>query len=257
MRRLLLGALITLLVIGAAAGIGEWYARGRIVSGIAAEVEARTGTTPDVTLDSLPVLLDLARGTIDGITGTADVLAVETMTFEDVAVHATEIRTGSAPVIGSLTASAATASVQGMTFDDVTVQASEIDTEPLLFATLAAEALLPAGTVQALVQQQMDRQISVGFGDAAVIVTLEVLRQDLAITLVPEVTDGALTLAPSEVTLAGITLTLGDLPFGLSDLVHPIRVDLPIAPLMLDAVTITPEGARVQVSGTDVSPDSF
>ena len=257
MRKLLIGILIAVLVLGGAGAIGEWYVRERIVNGIVGEVEAFTGTTPEVTIDSFPLLLDLARGTIQGIEGTAETLAAETMTFEDVAVHATEIQTGSAPVIGSLTATAATATVQGMIFGDVTMQASDVATEPLLLGTLTAEALVPTATVQTLVQQQIAEEVTVEFGDGVVIATLDILRQDLTMTLVPEVADGALTLAPAEVTLAGIGLTLGDLPFGLGELVRPIAVELPIAPLVLDGVTLTPEGARVRLSGTNVSPDDF
>ena len=103
----------------------------------------------------------------------------------------------------------------------------------------------------------MEQEIAVEFGDGVVTATLTILRQDLAITLAPEVTDGALSLLPTEVTLAGIGLTLGDLPFGLGELVHPFDVQLPIAPLALEGVTLTPEGAQVRLSGTNVSPDDF
>ncbi len=257
MRKFLIGTLVVVLLAGGAAAVAEWYVRARIVNGIAAEVEAFTGTTPDVSIDSFPVLLDLARGTIRGVEGTAAVLEAESMAFEDVAVQATEIRTGSVPVIGTLTATATTATVHGMGFEQVIIDAGEVATEPLLLGTLHGEALLPAATVQALLQQQMEQEIAVEFGDGVVTATLTILRQDLAITLAPEVTDGALSLLPTEVTLAGIGLTLGDLPFGLGELVHPFDVQLPIAPLALEGVTLTPEGAQVRLSGTNVSPDDF
>ena len=52
MRKIVISLIVAVLVLGAGAGVGEWFARRHVVGQIVTAVEGATGTTPNVTLDS-------------------------------------------------------------------------------------------------------------------------------------------------------------------------------------------------------------
>lgn len=258
MKKFLIGALVTILVFGVVAVVGEWYARGRIVDGIESEIEAFTGTRPEVQLDSSPLLLGLARGSISGIDGVAETLTVEGITFESVDVQTTDISTSGSPVIGTLNATAQRASVEGIEITDVVVQASGVETDPVVIREISrVEAVIPSATIEALVREQAGSDVSVTLGSDVVGLGMEFLGQELAVNLVPELADGVLSLIPRDVTFGGLAVEISQLPFGLGEQIQPIPVELPLGSLILDSVTLLPDGAHVTLSGTDVSAEDF
>lgn len=291
MRKFLIVLAVALCVLGAGAAVAEWYVRGRIVDGIVAQVEDATGHTPEVELDSFPVLLDLARGSIPGVDGTAETLAFDGIEFTDVAVRASDIRTSGATTITTLSGTAESGTIHGMAltavvvdaaeiqldpvtmesidiaaetltlggvlFDDVTLRATNFVSQPEVTADLAIRAHLPNSTIEALVREQVGDDATVSLDDGVIYLGTEVLWQELSIGLQPDAVDGGLTLMPVSVSLGGLVVTVEDLPLGLDDQVQPFAVELPLGPLRLDAVEIVPTGILIDLSGVRVSPSDF
>lgn len=291
MRKIVISLIVAVLVLGAGAGVGEWFARRHVVGQIVTAVEGATGTTPNVTLDSFPLLLDLARGSIAGVDGSAENLEFEGLVAEGVSVQASEFGIRDPKAIGALSGTADSASIEQLSLTAITFSGTEIELDPLTLAGLeiAAEGLifdgvelegvslhasnlvtepqisadvvlagqLSSAALAELVRQQMGDDAAVAIADGLVTVGTTILGQELSIGLTPSAVDGGLTLMPEQVTLGGLDMAIEDLPFGLGAQIQPIPVEVPLGPLQIDSVEVVSDGVRAELSGTGVTAADF
>ncbi len=223
MKKFVVGVLVAVVLLGAAAAIGEWYARSRVIEEIVTGAETELGVTPDVSLGSAPVRLGLAQRELSAVTASAPEVTYEDVTVTGVTVFAERVRLAPPRTIGHVDAS----------------------------GTLTLES------IRTLVREQMGDGTEVNLADGSVRVGLTVLGQELALALTLELSDGALSLIPSGLVLGGVETPLTDLPFGLDSAIRPIPVEFPLGDLGIETVEVRGDGVFLRVVGTDVDADAF
>lgn len=161
--------------------------------------------------------------------------------------------------------SAGRISLNGLVLEGVTGAGRDVATDGTSIGSLTATGLVPTATLQTI----LDRETEDGWllGDftvettdgALTLNTTALTLLELGIGVTPVTNGDSLSFELREVTVAGATMTLSDIPFGVGDLITEslagLELDLDMLPdgVTVNAVTIVADGAIVTLSGTDVS----
>ena len=138
-----------------------------------------------------------------------------------------------------------TGSVDGVTLDggltatDVTFDAQGVSTsEPYTVATGSITGTLPTATIEQVVAEQTDLDVTVAVDGTSLVASGEVLGVDLSAALQPRVEDGRLLVDVGRMSLGGLTITVDDLPERVSSRFRGLEVPVSGLPegLVLSAV---------------------
>jgi hypothetical protein len=145
--------------------------------------------------------------------------------------------------------------LEGIDATDVTIEAQDVTTsEPYTLGSATIAATLPTASIEQIVADRSGLDIAVAVDGDALTASGTVLGLDLAANLVPRVEDGRLLVSVANVQIAGLTMSVDDLPRAvgnrLTDIEIPVR-GLPEG-LVLTAATVVPDGVRITADGTDV-----
>lgn len=176
--------------------------------------------TPTVDLGGFPFLNQLLAGSIDHVTGQVDGVTLE-----------------------------------GIDAIDVTIDAHDVSTsEPYTVGTATISATLPTASIEQIVRDRSRLEIAVAVDGSALTASGEVLGLRLAANLVPRVEDGTLLVSVENVQIAGLTVSVEDLPNAIGDRLTDIEIPVEGLPdgLVLSDATVVADGVRITADGTDV-----
>lgn len=177
--------------------------------------------TPQVHVEGFPFLTQLAAGSLDHVTGTID-----------------------------------GATLSGVTAQDVTFDGRDVTTaQPYTVGTATVTATLPTESVQHLVDQQTGLDVDLAVTDGAVRASGSVLGVPLTADLEPHAADGKLKADVQKVTVAGLTVSIDDLPGGVGDRLRDVTIPVTGLPagMGLAQVTVVDDGLRVTATGQHVA----
>lgn len=169
---------------------------------------------------------------------------------------------------------AATLTLDGLTIQDVTAHATAIDLQAEAAGTVTATGMLPTATLQSLVDRAVGaaiggeedvNAIAIDVSPQAVTASLDLLGLvTLAVDLEPVAQGRSIGLGVASVSVGGLEVTPSELPFGLGDIIAErldalaIDLDGELPPgLLLEDIELADGGARVTISGTDITLESF
>ncbi|MBO3101033.1 LmeA family phospholipid-binding protein [Cellulomonas fengjieae] len=211
---------VVVLVGGAYVGdrVAESAAEERVVEAI--EQNLDVVGTPTVELGGFPFLTQVLAGSIDDVTGQV-----------------------------------AGVTLDGIDATDVTIDAHDVSTsEPYTMGTATISATLPTASIERIVAERSDLEITLAVDGDALTASGKVLGLSLAADLVPRVEDGTLLVNVQNVQVAGLTVDVDDLPSALGD--RLTNVEIPVAGLpeglVLSEATVVPDGVRITATGRDV-----
>jgi len=219
-----LAVLLVLAAVGAGAEVWARHQTESVIAASLADADADADADSHVTVHGfpVPVLLQLARGQLDDITITAPAAGFDGMRLEDLSVHAEGVST----------------------------------TSPSTVRNFTTTALLPTEEIRAKVEPVVGQQVELSIRDGLLRIGSELPGLNLALAFEVSVIPDGLRLDPVAVGLGDEAIPVDALPFGIGDWVGPIVVPVALQDgLVLDAVEIEPEGARITVSGRDVVMD--
>lgn len=206
--------LLALVVVGDR--VAASAAERTIADRVAADLQGATGVT--TTIHGVPVLTQVAKGSLDQVTVTADQVPASGLTLDDLTVELYGVSTTSPRTADRVdaTASVSTEQLQAKLGSDWTVK---VDGDALVASTQAL-GLLP---VEARV--------------------------------VPTVRDGKLALDLDKVSVVGVEVQGDSVPNAVHERIDALVSSVGALPLglTLTGVDVTPAGVTLQASGTDVA----
>ena len=176
--------------------------------------------TPTVDIGGFPFLTQLLAGSVDHVTGSVDGVTLE-----------------------------------GIDATDVTIDAHGVSTsEPYTVDAATVTATLPTASIEQIVADRSQLDIAVAVDGGALTASGQVLGLTLAADLVPRVDGGKLLVSVGNVQIAGLTVSVEDLPGALGDRLTDIEVPVDGLPdgLVLSDATVVADGVRVTATGSDV-----
>ena len=176
--------------------------------------------TPTVEIGGFPFLTQLLAGSVDDVTGAVDGVTLE-----------------------------------GIDATDVTIDAQDVTTsEPYTLGSATIAATLPTASIEKIVADRSQLDIAVAVDGRALTATGTVLGLKLAANLVPRVEDGRLLVTVANVQVAGLTVSVDDLPRAIGDRLTDIEIPVSGLPegLVLSDATVVADGVRITADGTDV-----
>jgi hypothetical protein len=216
------GGIVTVVVLAAGALVADRVTHATVERRVAEAIEQNLDVvgTPTVDIGGFPFLTQLLAGSVDEVTGAVDGVTLE-----------------------------------GIDATDVTIEAQDVTTsEPYTLGSATIAATLPTASIEQIVADRSGLDIAVAVDGDALTASGTVLGLDLAANLVPRVEDGRLLVSVANVQIAGLTMSVDDLPRAvgnrLTDIEIPVR-GLPEG-LVLTAATVVPDGVRTTADGTDV-----
>jgi len=221
-RGVAIGVLTTCVVLVAGAFVADRVAASTAEKQVVAAIEENLDVvgTPTVELGGFPFLTQLLAGSIDDVTGTVDGVTLE-------GIDATDV-----------------------TFDGHDVSTSE----PYTVGTATISATLPTASIEQIVADRSDLEIAVAVDGGALTASGEVLGLRLAANLVPRVEDGTLLVSVENVQIAGLTVSVDDLPNAIGNRLTDVEIPVEGLPdgLVLSDATVVADGVRITADGTDV-----
>lgn len=190
-------------------------AQGTISERVAAEMSGATGVTTEI--HGVPVLTQVARGSLDHVTVRADEVPASGVTLHDVVVELRGVST----------------------------------TSPRTAQTVDATASLTTAQLQARLG---DGWTVTTDGDALVASTQALGVLSVEARVVPAVRDGKLALDLDRVTVLGVEVSGDSVPSAVTERINALVSSvggLPLGLSLTDA-TVTPTGVTLSASGTDV-----
>ncbi len=176
--------------------------------------------TPTVDIGGFPFLTQLLAGSIDHVTGSVDGVTLE-----------------------------------GIDATDVTIDAHGVGTsEPYTVSEATVSATLPTASIEQIVADRSQLDVAVAVDGDALTASGRVFGLALAANLVPRVEAGKLLVSVANVQVAGLTVSVEDLPRGVGDRLTDIEVPVDGLPegMALSDATVVPDGVRVTATGSDV-----
>ena len=176
--------------------------------------------TPTVDIGGFPFLTQLLAGSVDEVTGAVDGVTLE-----------------------------------GIDATDVTIDAQDVTTsEPYTLGTATIAATLPTASIEQIVADRSQLDITVAVDGDALTASGTVLGLELAANLVPRVEDGRLLVTVENVQIAGLTVSVDDLPRAIGARLTDIEIPVSGLPegLVLSDATVVADGVRITANGTDV-----
>jgi hypothetical protein len=138
---------------------------------------------------------------------------------------------------------------------DVDVEAQDVSTsEPYTAGSGSVAATLPTASIQKVVADRTSLDVQVAVEGDALKASGQVLGLKLSATLTPRVEDGRLLVDVGGLQLAGLTITVDDLPASVRSRLTDLEVPVSGLPegIVLSEATVVPEGVRITATGTDV-----
>lgn len=194
-------------------------AEQRVVDAIEQNLDGVVGT-PTVEVGGFPFLTQLLAGSVDQVSGQVDGVTL-----------------------------------QGIKATDVTIDAHDVSTsQPYTVGTATIQATLPTASIEQIVKDQSQLDVAVAVDGDALTATGTALGLKLAANLVPRVEDGRLLVNVENVQIAGLTVSVSDLPGAIGDRLTDIEIPVSGLPegLVLSAATVVSTGVRITATGTDV-----
>lgn len=176
--------------------------------------------TPTVDIGGFPFLTQLLAGSVDEVSGAVDGVTLE-----------------------------------GIDATDVTIDAHDVTTsEPYTLGTATIAATLPTASIEQIVADRSQLDVAVAVDGDALTASGSVLGLDLAANLVPRVDGGRLLVSVANVQIAGLTVSVDDLPGAIGDRLTDIEIPVSGLPegLVLSDATVVADGVRITADGTDV-----
>ncbi|NTW39087.1 MAG: DUF2993 domain-containing protein [Cellulomonadaceae bacterium] len=223
-RRAVVVTVVGVVVLVGGAVVADGIARDRAEQRIATTLQTELGLAqpPDVTIDGSPFLTQLVAGELSD-------------------VH--------------LTSPAAT--VGGLDLADITVDLSGVSTSaPTTAHDARVDALMTVDAAQALLPADLALDLAIDGSDLVASTTLLGLPLDAALT--PRADGRAIVVDVRQITVAGLAVTVDDLPSALAAQVTGLRIPLDGLPdgTGLTSVTVTDAGLRLTAAGQDVVLDA-
>lgn len=176
--------------------------------------------TPTVDIAGFPFLTQLVAGSLDDVTGSADGVSLD-----------------------------------GIDATDVTLDAKHVSTsEPYTVGSATISATLPTASIERIVADRSQLDITVAVDGDALTASGTVLGLTLAANLVPRVEDGTLLVDVQNVQIAGLTVSVEDLPAAVGTRLTDVEIPVSGLPegLVLTEATVVADGVRITARGTDV-----
>jgi len=216
--------LVVVVVLGAGLVVADRVAaaeaENRAVETIELNLEGVQGT-PDVTIGGFPFLTQLLRGSLTEVSGHVDGMTLEGIDAVDVQVEAQDVST----------------------------------TEPYTAGSGSIAATLPTASIEQVVADRTQLDVKVAVDGDALTASGQVLGLNLSATLTPRVEDGKLLVDVGGLKLAGLTITVDDLPASIRSRLTDLEVPVSGLPegLVLTEATVVPDGVRITATGTNVT----
>lgn len=219
---MVVGVLVTGVVLVAGVFVADRVAESSAERQVVAAIEENLDVvgTPTVELGGFPFLNQLLAGSIENVTGQVDGVTLD-----------------------------------GIDATDVTMDARDVSTsEPYTVGTATISATLPTASIEQIVADRSQLEIAVAVDGGALTASGEVLGLRLAANLVPRVEDGTLLVSVENVQIAGLTVSVDDLPNAIGDRLTDIEIPVEGLPdgLGLSDATVVADGVRITADGTDV-----
>ncbi|GEL98951.1 hypothetical protein CTE05_24980 [Cellulomonas terrae] len=219
---MVVGVLVTGAVLVAGGFVADRLAESSAERQVVAAIEENLDVvgTPTVELGGFPFLTQLLAGSIENVTGQVDGVTLE-----------------------------------GIDATDVTFEGHGVSTsEPYTVSTATISATLPTASIEQIVADRSDLEIAVAVDAGALTASGEVLGLRLAADLVPRVDAGKLLVSVENVQIAGLTVSVEDLPNAIGDRLTDIEIPVEGLPdgLVLSDATVVADGVRITADGTDV-----
>jgi hypothetical protein len=213
---------VTVVVVVGAAFVADRVAESAAEQQVVAAIEENLDVvgTPTVELGGFPFLNQLLAGSIDDVTGQMDGVTLE-----------------------------------GIDATDVTMDAHDVSTsEPYTVGSATISATLPTASIEQIVADRSDLDIAVAVDGGALTASGQVLGLRLAANLVPRVEDGKLLVTVDNVQIAGLTVSVDDLPNAIGDRLTDVEIPVSGLPegVVLSDATVVADGVRITADGTDV-----
>ncbi len=176
--------------------------------------------TPAVDIGGFPFLTQLLAGSVDDVTGSVDGITLEGVDATEVTIDAR----------------------------DVTVS------EPYTVGTATIGATLPTASIEQIVRERSNLDVAVAVDEGALAASGDLLGMTLSADLTPRVEEGRLLVSVENVRIAGLTVSVEDLPSAIGDRLTDIKIPLSGLPegLVLSDATVAGDGVRITATGTDV-----
>jgi hypothetical protein len=221
-RGVVVGVVAVVVVVGGALvadRVTESVAEQRVVDAIEQNLDGVVGT-PTVELGGFPFLTQLLAGSIDDVTGQVDGVTLE-----------------------------------GIDATDVTIDAHDVSTsEPYTMGSATIDATLPTASIEQIVKDKSQLDVTVAVDGNALTASGKALGLTLAANLVPRVEGGTLLVDVENVQIAGLTVSVEDLPKAIGTRLSDIEIPVDGLPegVTLSNATVVATGVRITATGMDV-----
>jgi hypothetical protein len=218
-----IGVLTTCVVLVAGAFVADRVAESSAEKQVVAAIEENLDVvgTPTVELGGFPFLTQVLAGSIENVTGQVDGVNLD-------GINATDV-----------------------TFDGQDVSTSE----PYTVGTATISATLPTASIQQIVADRSDLEITVSVDEDVLTVGGKVLGgMTISAKLVPRVEDGSLLVSVDDVYFGWLAVSVEDLPKWIGNRLTDIEIPvegLPEGLVLTDAIVVE-DGVRITADGTDV-----
>lgn len=218
----MVGAIVVVVVLAGGVLVADRVTHSTAERRVAEAIEQNLEVvgTPTVEIGGFPFLTQLLAGSVDDVTGAVDGVTLE-----------------------------------GIDATDVTIDAQDVSTsEPYTLGTVTISATLPTASIDQIVADRSQLDITVAVDGGTLTATGTVLGLELAADLVPRVEDGRLLATVDNVQFAGLTVSVADLPRAIGARLTDIEIPVSGLPegLVLSDATVVADGVRVTATGTDV-----
>ena len=145
--------------------------------------------------------------------------------------------------------------LEGIDATDVTIDAHGVSTsEPYTVSTATVVATLPTASIETIVADHTDLEIALAVDGTTLTASGKVLGLTLTANLLPRVDGGRLLVTVDKVQLAGLTVSVDDLPSAIGNRLTDVEVPVAGLPegLVLTEATVVADGVRITATGTDV-----
>ncbi|KQY46285.1 DUF2993 domain-containing protein [Cellulomonas sp. Root137] len=216
------GGIVVVVVLAAGVLVADRVTHSTAERRVAEAIEQNLDVvgTPTVDIGGFPFLTQLLAGSVDEVTGAVDGVTLE-----------------------------------GIDATDVTIDAQDVTTsEPYTLGTATIAATLPTASIEQIVADRSQLDIAVAVDGQALTASGTVLGLELASNLVPRVEDGRLLVTVENVQIAGLTVSVDDLPRAIGSRLTDIEIPVSGLPegLVLSDATVVADGVRITANGTDV-----
>lgn len=155
--------------------------------------------------------------------------------------------------------------LDGLTLEQVSGTGLDVALNGRSLGTLSATGLVPTATLQTVLDRSTDDSwllgdFTVQTSDGELTLAVQAVGVlDLGIGVTPVPHGRSLSFELRQITVAGGTMTLQDLPFGIGDLITDslaaLELDLDMLPagVTVTDIGVVDSGARITLSGTDVT----